>query len=403
MVGRATLLLVLGLLGLSHIGPALAEVYFEEKFDATWQQRWKTSSWKQSSGEAGEWALSHGSWYGDKEADLGISTSQDARFYTLYSKMPKPFTNKGKDLVLQFSVKHEQDIDCGGGYIKLLPSSVTESEMKDFSGDTTYSIMFGPDICGLSTRRVHTIFGHRGENKLIKREVSPVVDTLTHVYTLIVRPDNTYSILIDNEEKQTGALEDDWAFLEPKEIEDASATKPDDWDERAMIEDPEDKKPDGWDDIPKEIPDESAEKPEDWDDDEDGEWEAPMVPNPEYKGEWKPKMISNPNFKGVWTRPKIPNPKYKPDDKLYELPELGWVGFELWQVKAGSIFDNILVTDDAAYAKKFADETFLASGAAAEKEMKEKAGSGPVGVDATTAADEEEESDDDGEEEHDEL
>jgi hypothetical protein len=29
---------------------------------------------------------------------------------------------------------------------------------------------------------------------------------------------------------------------------------------------------------------------EDWDDEDDGEWEAPTVPNPEYKGEWKPKM-----------------------------------------------------------------------------------------------------------------
>ena len=28
------------------------------------------------------------------------------------------------------------------------------------------------------------------------------------------------------------------------------------------------------------------------------------------------------------------------------------------QVKAGSIFDNFLVTDDAEYAKKFAEETW---------------------------------------------
>lgn len=34
------------------------------------------------------------------------------------------------------------------------------------------------------------------------------------------------------------------------------------------------------------------------------------------------------------------------------------VGFELWQVKAGTIFDNILVTDDPAYASKFAQETW---------------------------------------------
>lgn len=29
----------------------------------------------------------------------------------------------------------------------------------------------------------------------------------------------------------------------------------------------------------------------------DGDWEAPMVDNPEYKGEWKAKQIKNPNYK----------------------------------------------------------------------------------------------------------
>ena len=28
----------------------------------------------------------------------------------------------------------------------------------------------------------------------------------------------------------------------------------------------------------------------------DGEWEAPMVDNPEYKGLWKPRKIDNPHF-----------------------------------------------------------------------------------------------------------
>ena len=31
--------------------------------------------------------------------------------------------NTDKDLVLQFSVKHAQKMDCGGGYIKLIPTS----------------------------------------------------------------------------------------------------------------------------------------------------------------------------------------------------------------------------------------------------------------------------------------
>ncbi len=116
--------------------------------------------------------------------------------------------------------------------------------------------------------------------------------------------------------------------------QDPKAKKPEDWDERAEIADPEDKKPEGWDDIPATIPDKEAKKPEDWDEEEDGTWEPPMIPNPEYKGEWKPKMIKNPAYKGVWVAPDIDNPEYKHDDKLYNYKDLKFVGFELWQVGA---------------------------------------------------------------------
>lgn len=117
-------------------------------------------------------------------------------------------------------------------------------------------------------------------------------------------------------------------------LQDPNAKKPEDWDERAEIADPEDKKPEGWDDIPATIPDKEAKKPEDWDEEEDGTWEPPMIPNPEYKGEWKPKMIKNPAYKGIWVAPDIDNPEYKHDDKLYNYKDLKFVGFELWQVGA---------------------------------------------------------------------
>lgn len=52
-------------------------------------------------------------------------------------------------------------------------------------------------------------------------------------------------------------------------------------------------------------------------------------------------------------------------------PKLHWAGFELWQVKAGTIFDNILVTDDIAYAHQFAEKTWGA-GKDKEKEMFDK-------------------------------
>ena len=45
----------------------------------------------------------------------GIQTSQDARFYAASASFDK-FSNADKTLVVQFTVKHEQKIDCGGGY-----------------------------------------------------------------------------------------------------------------------------------------------------------------------------------------------------------------------------------------------------------------------------------------------
>merc|ERR1712070_1205817 len=86
--------------------------------------------------------------------------------------------------------------------------------------------------------------------------------------------------------------------------------------------------------------DAEAKKPDDWDDEEDGEWEAPMKDNPDYKG--------------VWEAKKIDNPEFVDDDAVYKFAEFGFIGFDLWQVKAETIFDNIIITDDAAEADSFA-------------------------------------------------
>lgn len=89
-------------------------------------------------------------------------------------------------------------------------------------------------------------------------------------------------VRIDNEVVQSGELESDWDFLPPKKIMDPEQKKPEDWEDKATIPDPEDTKPEDWD-KPEHIPDPEASKPEDWDDEMDGEWEAPMIDNPDYK------------------------------------------------------------------------------------------------------------------------
>jgi calreticulin len=227
--------------------------------------------------------------------------------------------------------------------------------------------MFGPDICGSSTKKVHVIFNYKGENKLTNKAITCESDTASHVYTLIVHPDQTYEVRIDGNKKADGNLVDDWDFLPSKKIKDPALSKPSDWVDQAMIDDPEDVKPEGYDDIAKTIPDPEAAKPEDWDDADDGEWEAPTIDNPEYKGPWKAKRIDNPDYKGPWVHPEIDNPDYKHDDSIYQ-SKSAYIGFDLWQVKAGSIFDNIIVTDDVSEAETFLAETY-SKNIEAEKKM----------------------------------
>ncbi|KAL2732820.1 calreticulin-like [Vespula maculifrons] len=396
-----------------------AEVYFEEKFtDDSWEKNWVYS--EHPGKEFGKFVLSHGKFWNDPENDKGIQTSQDARFYAL-SKKFTPFSNKDEKLVIQFTVKHEQNIDCGGGYVKVFDCKL---EQKDMHGETPYEIMFGknsliitkaepkshwsnhyvdgkcyrnsesnsltyalvyhcgipvtkkrysfvfrPDICGPGTKKVHVIFSYKGKNLLINKDIRCKDDVYTHLYTLIVEPNNTYKVLIDNEEVESGELEADWDFLPPKKIKDPSQSKPEDWDDKPTIPDPSDTKPENWD-KPEHIPDPDATKPKDWDDEMDGEWEAPMIDNPEYKGEWKPKQIDNPNYKGPWVHPEIDNPEYIPDPELYLRKEICSIGFDLWQVKSGTIFDNVLITNNPETARTFGEEVWKPT-IEGEKKMKE--------------------------------
>merc|ERR1712066_605815 len=193
----------------------------------------------------------------------------------------------------------------------------------------------------------------KGKNVLKKSDLSykQEGEGTSHLYRLVVKPDNTVRVEIDEEKIYEGSLKEDWDLLKPKEISDPDDKKPADWVDDSMMDDPEDKKPDDWVEE-KRIVDPEASKPDDWDD-EDGEWEAPMKDNPAYKGEWNVKRISNPAYKGIWEAKKIANPEYEDDDKVYKYDDFGFVGFDLWQVKGGTIFDNVIITDDVAEANTF--------------------------------------------------
>ncbi|TYZ63271.1 hypothetical protein PybrP1_010872 [[Pythium] brassicae (nom. inval.)] len=354
------------------VAAASAEVFFQENFnDAAWASRWVASEWKPSS-EVGAFAHVGGAHFADAE-DKAIKTSEDARFYALSAKFDKPLNNKDKDLYLSYLVQHEQKIDCGGAYIKLLPATVDQSK---FGGDSPYAVMFGPDICG-ATRKTHAILNYARPGKDAVNmdhtlEIRAESDSDAHLYSFVLKKDNTYDVLVDGKSVQSGAMATSWPFQPEKKIKDPSKSKPADWVDDKMMADPADVKPAGWDDVPRTIPDPDAAKPEDWDDEDDGEWEPATIENPAYKGEWQPKLIENPLYKGEWEHPLIDNPEYFEDAALYNVAkDVGAIGFELWQVKSGTLFDDILVTDDAeAFA---AHETAVLAKITAANEKKKAA------------------------------
>lgn len=337
---------------------------------------------------------------------LTILAESKAAHHAISAPFAEPVVPDGKPLVVQYEVKMQKGLECGGAYLKLLTENPGEGIRagEDFTDKTPFTIMFGPDKCGM-TNKVHFIFRHQNpitgewEEKHLKNPPKPKAGKTTALYTLIVNPDNSYEILINEESVRKGSLLEDFdpAVNPEKEIDDPEDTKPSTWVDDAMIMDTEATKPGDWDetapasiiddqavqpedwleDEPQFIPDPEAEKPEEWDDEEDGDWipdmvpnpacqdvsgcgpwKAPLIPNPQYKGKWTAPLITNPDYKGPWAPRKIPNPSYYYDETPAKFTPLAGVGFELWTMTEDILFDNIFVGHNIADAKAFAKETF---------------------------------------------
>merc|ERR1712054_497433 len=99
---------------------------------------------------------------------------------------------------------------------------------------------------------------------------------------------------------------------------------------------------------------------------------------------------------GFWEAKKIANPEYEDDDAIYKYADFGFLGFDLWQVKGGSIFDNIILTDDKAEAAAFAKKWKTLS--EHEKAEKKKADDAKA-AEAKKDEDKADEDDDDDDEE----
>ncbi|KAI0983241.1 hypothetical protein GJ496_008546 [Pomphorhynchus laevis] len=142
------------------------------------------------------------------------------------------------DLIIQFSVAFEQDIDCGGGYMKLLVQEPDGQRVRS-------SGKFNRRLANSATPR-NRIPSDAKPSDWDDRE-------------RIADPNNK--------------IPDNWEL--PELIEDIEATKPDDWDDKA----------DGdWSALMKTNPAYI------------GKWVPRTIDNPDCKGPWFTKQIPNPEY-----------------------------------------------------------------------------------------------------------
>merc|ERR1712139_544861 len=91
-------------------------------------------------------------------------------------------------------------------------------------------------------------FNYKGKNVLKKSDLSYKQENegTSHLYRLILKPDNTARVEIDEEKIYEGSIKEDCEVLKPKEISDPDDKKPGDWVDDSMIDDPEVTKPADW-------------------------------------------------------------------------------------------------------------------------------------------------------------
>lgn len=376
----------------------------------------KSSKWKSSNAikagtdgdfsYIGEWKVEEPTVYIGFKGDKGLVAKTPAAHHAISAMFESPIDNYGQTLVVQYEVKFQKSLECSGAYIKLL----TENEdlhNSEFSNNSSYQIMFGPDKCG-STNKVHLIVRRKNPNTGIYEEkhlMNPPparLNNLSNLYTLIIHPNQDFEIRINGAVSYAGNMLDEGffspSFSPPAEIDDPKDVKPENWVDEMYIPDPnqetkpadwdEDEpeqipdlevlKPEDWDeDAPLYIPDPEAEIPEDWDEEEDGEYVAVEIENPECElhgcGPWKPPMIANPDYKGKWIQPEIPNPEYKgewiprkianpdyyKDATPSNLEPIGGIGIEIWTMQKNILFDNFYISHSIKDAEYVGNKTFI--------------------------------------------
>ncbi|ODH43330.1 hypothetical protein ACO22_01050 [Paracoccidioides brasiliensis] len=138
--------------------PTTLKAPFLEQFTDDWETRWTPSHAKKqdSSSEedwayVGTWAVEEPHVFNGMKGDKGLVIKNAAAHHAISAKFPKKIDNKDNTLVVQYEVKLQNGLNCGGAYMKLLQDN-KKLHAEEFSNASPYVIMFGPDKCGVTNK-----------------------------------------------------------------------------------------------------------------------------------------------------------------------------------------------------------------------------------------------------------
>jgi len=258
-----------------------------------------------------------------------VLKSRNAKHGVSY-KFVDPITLKNKSLIIQYEFRAQHSFTCSGAYIKLFSDENFNPET--LNEETPYSILFGPDRCGpnKSIKLIITTYDAiRGLyfKSTLKNMPSFPNDFLSHLYTLIIRPNGFFQILFDNTPIRRGYLQRD--FDPPIEIKNLVNSELVDNGAKHEINEEYSTKVI------------EIKQPLAWDEAFYGEWMAPVIHHPK-----KNDCCSQVQAKILDTY------------SDFEM-QINGIGFEIWTVNKELAFTNILISSNEMEVIEWNSQDFL--------------------------------------------
>ena len=132
--------------------PSKIQAPFLEQFTYDWSERWTASEATKKTPVGGETFAYVGKWEVEEPlansaftGDKGLVAKTKAAHHGISAPFKRPVDFSDKPLVIQYEVKYQKGGNCGGGYLKLLEDGFQTSG-KEFSDNTPWVVMFGPDL-----------------------------------------------------------------------------------------------------------------------------------------------------------------------------------------------------------------------------------------------------------------